>query len=71
MTTPMYASFLVRLWREEQPAPSEPATDWQSELKHIQSGRRWTFSSLDELLGFLRRQVQEPEVLGQAAASIR
>jgi len=65
MTTPMYASFLVRLWREERPASSEPATAWQSELKHIQSGGRWTFSTLDELLGFLRRQAEEPEVLGR------
>ncbi len=72
MTTPMtYASFLLRLWREEQPAPSEPAAAWQSELKHIQSGGLWTFSTLDELLGFLRQQVEEPEVLGRAAASIR
>ena len=65
MTTPMYASFLVRLWREEQPASSEPAADWQSEIKHIQSGQHWTFSTLNELLGFLRRQAEEPEVLGR------
>ena len=66
MTTSMtYASFLVRLWREEQPASSEPAPDWQSELKHIQSGDRWTFSTLDELLGFLRRQAEDPEMLGR------
>ena len=68
MTTPMYASFLVRLWREEQPASSEPAADWQSELKHIQSGGRWTFSTLDELLGFLRRQAEDPEVLERSAS---
>ena len=72
MTTSMaYVSFLVRLWREEQAAPSEPAAAWQSELKHIQNGGRWTFSTIDELLGFLRQQVEEPEVLGQATASIR
>ena len=31
--------------------------------RHIQSGRRWTFNTLDELLAFLRRQVEDPEVL--------
>jgi hypothetical protein len=29
----------------------------QGEVEHIQTGRRWGFSTLDELLSFLRRQV--------------
>jgi len=37
----------------------EQATGWQGEVEHIQSGQRWTFSTLDELLGFLRRQAED------------
>lgn len=62
-----YASFMVRLWREEGSALTEPATDWQSEVQHIQSGQSWSFSTLDELLDFVRRQAQNPEVLERPA----
>lgn len=58
-----YASFLIRLWRERSPERQEPTADWRSEVEHIQSGRRWTFSTLDEMLGFLRRQAEDPDVL--------
>ena len=37
--------------------------DWHSEVEHIQSGQRWTFSTMDELLDFLRREAEEPEVV--------
>jgi hypothetical protein len=56
MVQTVYLSFLVRLWRDE-PQPPEPPTAWQGEVEHIQSGRRSTFESLDDLLDFLRRQV--------------
>lgn len=62
-----YASFMVRLWREEDLALPETATDWQSEVQHIQSGQSWSFSTLDELLDFVRRQAQNPEVLERPA----
>ncbi|MFQ6102263.1 MAG: hypothetical protein ACE5OS_13670 [Anaerolineae bacterium] len=62
-----YASFLIRLWREASANATAPAADWQGEVEHIQSGRRWTFSTLDELLGFLRRQAEAPEVLERPA----
>ena len=68
-----YASFLIRVWREATPPPSPPelggtegrrveAPDWCGEVEHIQTGERWTFSTLDELLGFLRWQTENPEV---------
>ncbi len=60
-----YVSFLLRLWREGSPELSGSDADWQSKIEHIQSGRRWTFSTLDELLNFLRRQAEEPDVLGR------
>lgn len=62
MSTPIeYASFLVRLWREAGPNGCEHIIDWQSEVEHIQTGRRWKFHTVDELLSFLRRQTDEPE----------
>jgi hypothetical protein len=60
---PTYLSFLIRLWREPTLELPEAAADWQGEVEHIQSGQRWTFSTLDELLGFLRRQAEDPDVL--------
>jgi hypothetical protein len=60
-----YASFLVRLWRERSPEQPAPAIDWHGEVEHIQSGRRWTFSSLGQVLSFLDRQARDPEVLAQ------
>jgi hypothetical protein len=56
-----YVSFLIRLWREKSLERPEEVTDWQGEVEHIQTGRRWTFDTLDELLEFLRRQVAAQE----------
>jgi hypothetical protein len=53
-----YLSFLVRLWCENEPAASDPCPQWQGEVEHIQSGQQWKFNSLDELLEFLRRQIE-------------
>jgi hypothetical protein len=46
--------------------PGQPQVtgDWQGEVEHIQSGRQWRFHSLDELLGWLRRQMRDPRALG-------
>lgn len=61
-----YASFLIRLWRERHPAAGGPTADWHSEVEHIQSGRRWSFKTLDELLNFLRLVAQNPDMLRPA-----
>lgn len=61
MVPTAYISFLVRLWCEERPGYSESTAAWQGEVEHIQSGRRLTFDSLDDLLDFLRRQVTDLE----------
>ena len=53
-----YTSFLVRMWREHSPELPESAADWQREVEHIQTGQRWTFSTLVELLDFLRQWVE-------------
>ena len=59
----IYVSFMIRLWREKCPEPPETTADWQGEVEHIQTGRRWSFDTLDELLCFLRRQSEDPDVL--------
>ena len=61
MTSPAtYHSFLVRLWREPDVKWAALASDWQSEIEHIQSGQRWSFATLDEMLDFLRQQMLDP-----------
>ncbi len=57
-----YTSFLIRLWREVNPEAQAPPAEWRSEVEHIQSGQRWTFNTLDELLGFLRQHAEGPEM---------
>jgi hypothetical protein len=61
-TTLQYASFLIRLWREPNADPAPPAAGWHGEVEHIQSGQHWVFSTMDDLLLFLRRQAGHPEV---------
>ncbi len=58
-----YVSFLIRLWREDDPDPEAPAADWKAQVEHIQSGRQWTFRTVEETLAFLHRQVKDPDTL--------
>lgn len=60
-----YASFLVRLWHKGEPGSPEDTGDWQGEVEHIQSGGRWTFDTLDELLNVLRRQAEGQSSVGE------
>jgi hypothetical protein len=52
-----YASFLIRMWREADPAASDAVAEWHGEIEHIQSGRRASFSALAEMLEDLRAQL--------------
>lgn len=61
--TSTYLSFLIRLWREEGLEQPKATGAWDSEIEHIQSGRRWTFKTLNELLDFLRQYTEDPSVL--------
>jgi len=54
-------SFLIRLWREAGADPS--FADWHCEIEHIQTGQRWRFDTLDELLDFLHQQAADPHGL--------
>jgi hypothetical protein len=56
---PTYVSFLVRLWRED--GLDEQAAGWQGEVEQIQTGQRWQFDSLEEILKHLRHQVAVSE----------
>lgn len=56
----LYHSFLIRMWREEDLDDPERASEWQGEVEHIQSGRRWKFENLHDLLGFIQIQAQNP-----------
>jgi hypothetical protein len=54
----LYASFIVRLWRDSPPEGANahgPA--WMGELESIQTGRAWQFQGLEPLPGLLAAQV--------------
>ena len=63
-----YASFLIRMWREVDPAAPDIGTQWHGEIEHIQSGRRSSFSTLAGLLDCLQAQILAG---GSAAENIR
>ena len=56
-----YASFLIRMSREIDPAVPDAAAEWHGEVEHIQSGRHSSFDALDEV----------PELLQQSATALR
>lgn len=49
-----YASFMVRLWQANEAKNSKPVV-WRGEVEHIQSGRAWPVSGLDDLTALLRQ----------------
>lgn len=57
-----YSSFLVRLWHSAQEGES-----WQGEVEHIQTGHRYVFSDLTELLNLLQQQTSEMSLLVEGA----
>jgi hypothetical protein len=47
----LYASFIVRMWRElASDVAAEQASVWIGELESIQTGRAWQFQGLEPLL---------------------
>jgi hypothetical protein len=58
---PTYASFLVRVWCEDDRERGTPAAGWQGEVQHIQTSQRRAFSTLDELLNLLRQVTEEAD----------
>ncbi len=52
-----YKSFLLRLWRDA--ADPVVDVDWEAEIEHIQSGKRWEFGTLEAMLEFLQKEMRE------------
>ncbi len=60
MTIPAtYISCVVRMWRDKSLDTPESPAGWQGEVEHIQTGQRYTFETLDELLDCLRRLTED------------
>lgn len=51
-----YASYLLRLWRTAKGSSPLLAQDWEGEVDHLQSGQRWTFAGLDQLIEILAQE---------------
>ena len=58
-----YVSFLLRLWRDQ--ATDDRRGAWHGEIEHIQTGVRWSFSTLGDLLAFLHQAVVAPQAISQ------
>lgn len=59
MSTPVqYASFLIRIWRENKTGEVSPDAGWHAEVEHIQSSQCSTFKTVEDLLSFLRQQAE-------------
>jgi hypothetical protein len=43
------------------------SADWHGEVEHIQTGERWTFDTLEDMLGSLRRGAEDREIIRPAA----
>ncbi|MCA9927826.1 MAG: hypothetical protein KC419_05100 [Anaerolineales bacterium] len=50
-----YASYLLRLWQ----ADDNGEMLWRVSLESSQTGQKWVFANLDELMAFLRKQTFE------------
>ena len=52
-------SFVVRIWRKQ--AGGDQPSRWCGEIEQIQSGVRWRFCTLTELLTFLQQAALTPD----------
>ena len=57
--SPDYQSYLLRLWRVRSSAasPSHEESIWRASLEHPHTGERVGFASLDDLVEYLRHQM--------------
>ena len=53
MPKPKYHSYLIRLWQDDSGGKSP----WRFVLVNLIEGERWGFASLEELIAFLKDQV--------------
>ena len=53
MLEPRHYSYLIRLWQED----GAGETGWRFVLVNLIEGQQWGFADLEELLAFLRDQV--------------
>ena len=56
-----YLSFLIRIWSTERGEKLSDSNVWQCEVEHIQTGRRWSFDSIEELYNFLQLFTADPD----------
>ena len=56
--TQNYFAYLRRLWRESGgDLPRDESPQWRASLQDPHSGERVGFASLEDLFGFLRREI--------------
>jgi hypothetical protein len=55
------------MWREPDQSQAAPTCDWRGAIEHIQSGRRWTFTTLDEMMDLWRQKLLGSQMLDDLA----
>jgi hypothetical protein len=61
---PNYLSYLLRLWRANGPAGDQDdgaAPAWRASLESPRTRERRSFRSLDEMVAYLRREIDAAE----------
>ena len=56
-----YGAYLLRFWAESRGKPGLPPI-WRFGLEDAHSGRRWAFAGMDQLVVFLRREIESGPV---------
>jgi hypothetical protein len=51
----LYHSYLIRSWQESR--ANDPEVRWRGEVESVQTGQKWRFDNLNNLLAFIRTQV--------------
>lgn len=49
----VYASYLIRMWSVHGEGAAIHDSGWHAQVEHIQTGERWSYTSVDDMLCFL------------------
>jgi hypothetical protein len=58
MSHDLYRSYLIRFWRES--ISHDPEVCWRGEVESVQTGQKWQFSDLRDMLRFIQKKVELP-----------
>lgn len=54
-----YASFLIRIWKNNNQESDKSQKEWHGELECIQSGQSWNFNCPEAFFTVLHEQIEK------------